>query len=142
MNPHVNVFVDSDVVVSSLLSQKGAARLLINKKSLVRYISNISYRELTIVAKKLSIGENALKKLIKNNFTIIQLKEKISTVKQKYADYTTDPNDTHIVYGAVTAKTRFLISYNIKHFKVDKIKQDFDIILYQPAIFLQYLRNR
>lgn len=130
----IKVFLDSDVVISSLLSSAGAAYLLVNKKSVVKYISNLSVKEIKIVAKRLGIKSPAVNKLI-NHIKIVRLK------KDSGKNYVTDVNDSHIIAGAVTAKVRFLLSYNLKHFKIEKIKRDFNILVYRPAQFLQYLRS-
>ena len=135
------VFVDSDVVISSLISSSGAAYLLLNSTDLELFISNLSIKELTIVAERLGIEKKELDDLIKNRFNVVQLKEKPKELKELYGHYTSDPNDCHVVAGAKVAKVEFVISYNIKHFKVDKIKQDFNIILTPPAQLLQYLRS-
>ncbi len=52
-----------------------------------------------------------------------------------------DPNDAHILAGSKTAKAKFLVSYNIKHFMVDKIAEELKIVVLTPAKFLQYLRS-
>lgn len=130
----IKVFLDSDVVISSLLSSAGAAYLLVNKKSVVKYISNLSVKEINIVAKKLGIESPAVDKLI-NHLKVIRLK------KDSGKNYVTDANDSHIIAGAIAAKVRFLLSYNLKHFKIEKIKRDYNILVYRPARFLQYLRS-
>lgn len=141
MKPPPIVFVDSDVVISSLISKSGAAYLLINETSQELFISDVSYRELQIVAERLGLDKDILDDLVKRRFKTIRQKTTLSQVKEKYGDYVTDINDAHIVAGAVEAKARFLVSYNIKHFKTDKIKSDFKILLTTPARFLQYLRS-
>lgn len=136
------IFVDSDVVISSLISQQGAAHFLINKSNLNLYISNFSYKELKIVCRRLKLNGHHFECLIKNNFISIKLKQTMKKIKSGYGKYTTDKNDSHIVAGAVKAKARFIISYNIKHFKTNLIKKDFNIILLTPGHFLQYLRSQ
>lgn len=135
------VFVDSDVIISSLISSTGAAYFLVNSKSLNLFISNLSLQELEIVIERLDINKSKFNDLIKRKLNIIKLKEKSENLKKKYRDYVTDPNDAHIIAGACEAKAKFLISYNIKHFKTDKIKRDFGIIVTIPANLLQYLRS-
>lgn len=141
MKGPLTAFVDSDVVVSSLISQSGAAHFLVNKANLILFISNISYKELKIVAGRLGLNKESLEDLIKRRFTITKLNKTLDEVKKKYASYVIDSNDIHIVAGAVQSQVKFLISYNLKHFKTDKIKTDFDILLTKPAPFLQYLRS-
>src|SRR3989344_1793362 len=138
----LKVFVDSDVVISSLISSTGAAFLLLNQTDDIElYISNISMSELERVMERLSLDASNLKKLAKKRFTIFQLGKTVAEVKKQFSDYVLDIDDAHIVAGAVRAKVQFLISYNTKHFKSDKLREDFNIILSTPANFLQYLRS-
>jgi predicted nucleic acid-binding protein len=140
MTKLLQVFIDSDVIISSLISRTGAAYFLIHEANIKLIISNYSQTELKRVVKKLNLNhkefENTLKK-----FKIVPLRKSLSKIKKRFAGYVTDQNDAHIIAGAVKVKTRFLISYNQKHFKANKIKRDFDIILFTPAQFLQYLRS-
>ncbi len=135
------VFVDSDVVISSLLSSRGAAYFLLNQANLELYISNISHLELAEVSHRMGIGRGKLQALVKVKFKKIKLKNDIEGLKKRFKEYTLDPDDAHIVAGAASAKVRFLISYNIKDFKAEMIKQDFKIITTTPAKLLQYLRS-
>lgn len=138
----IKVYVDSDVVISSLISSSGAAYLLLNSvEDIELIISNHSLAELEIVVDRLKIEKKRLFNLSQNNFKIITLDQSIKRLKNKYSEYVSDPNDTHIVAGATAAQTSFLITYNIKHFKMEKIKKDFNIIVLTPAMFTQYLRS-
>lgn len=138
----LKVFVDSDVVISSLISSTGAAFLLLNQTDDIElYISNISMSELERVMERLSLDGQTLKKLAKKRFTIFQLGKTVEEVKKQFSNYVLDIDDAHIVAGAVRAKVQFLISYNTKHFKSDKLRENFNIILSTPANFLQYLRS-
>lgn len=135
------VFVDSDVVISSLISTTGAAHFLLNETDLEFFISNKSVEELVKVSEKLGLDQNKLKILIKNRLKMVSLQETIATIKKDLAKFVTDSNDAHIVAGAKKAKARFLISYNIRHFKVDQVKAELNILITTPANFLQYLRS-
>ena len=53
--------------------------------------------------------------------------------------YTRDANDSHIVAGAKMAKAQFLVTYNTKHFQVEKIQDELGITVLPPAFLLQYL---
>lgn len=135
------VFVDSDVVISSLLSNKGAAYLLLNKQSSKSIISNVSKVELERVAVRLGIDKDKLQDLIKNKFKVIKLSVDLPKIKSDFQIYASDPDDAHIVAGAKQAKTKFLLTYNIKHFRREKIKDDLNIVVLTPAGYLQYLRS-
>ena len=140
--PQIKIFVDSDVVISSLLSQLGAAYYLINTaKNLELTISNYSEEELQIVRARLNINTSHLKQLTEERLAVIKVNESIQKIKTKFKEYTSDPNDTHIIAGAKYSKAKFLITYNLKHFKVDKIKKDLGIYVTTPANLLQYLRS-
>lgn len=131
------VFIDSDVVISSLISKTGAAHYLVNNLNLELWVSNKSVEELIRVSKRLGINDKDLKNLLSNRFSEI----KLAAIKQELEQYTLDPNDIHIVAGAKKARAKFLVSYNIRHFKIDKIAEDLKIVVLTPARFLQYLRS-
>ena len=141
MKRKITAFVDSDVVISSLISKLGAAYFLINETSLKFFISNISLKKLKVVVKKLGLKNEALERLVKKQFYITSLKTDLKKIEEKYKDYVMDINDSHIIAGVVKSKVKFLITYNLRHFNVDKIKRDFDILIMTPARFLQYLRS-
>lgn len=139
----LKVFVDTDVVISSLISPTGAAYLLLNQTDdLNLSVSNISIQELEEVTDRLSLDQERLKNLIDNRCSVVELKETREKIKNIFADYVLDSDDAHIVAGAKAAHAQFLTSYNTRHFKTDKLKADFNIILTTPANLLQYLRSQ
>jgi len=73
--------------------------------------------------------------------TVIEISTDLDAIKQEYKDYVSDPDDVHIIAGAAEADADFLITYNTKHYLVDKIKAELDIIVHTAAQFLQYLRS-
>ncbi|MEX0616533.1 MAG: PIN domain-containing protein [Candidatus Woykebacteria bacterium] len=137
----MKVFVDSDVVISSLLSQSGAAYILTNAKNLQLFISNIAYQELKIVTERLGIEKQKLDDLLRERFKTVELEENLSVIKGKYGNLVLDQNDAHILAGAKAESARFLVSYSTKHFKAEEIKRVFNIISLKPAFMLQYLRS-
>lgn len=90
----------------------------------------------------MSIEREKLETLIESHFEVVHITKKLGEMKQEYINYVTDINDAHIVAGAHNAKVKYIISYNLKHFKTDKIKDELDLLLLTPALFLQYLRSR
>lgn len=136
----LKVFIDSDVVISSLLSSRGAAHTLIQEVKTKSFISNKSVEEIERVAQELNIDEKPLKEVIKK-FSVIELKDSLKKIKVDYASYVKDPNDAHIVAGAHLANVKFTISYNQKDYNSEKIKENLNIIMMTPAKFLQYLRS-
>ena len=136
------VFVDSDVIISSLLSEKGASFFLFSQTKVDLFISSLSLKELKIVVKRLGIEEHKLDTLIEKRLKVVILEKTKREIEKKYQNYVLDKDDTHIVAGARQAKVKFLLSYNLRHFRKEKIKEDFKIILLTPASFLQYLRSQ
>lgn len=143
MSP-IKAFIDSDVIISSLISNTGAAYLLLNKSpfEIDPVLSNYSVKETEKVCKRMNLNLRKLEKLTEKKFTKINLASSRDRLKEKFADYTSDPNDTHIITGAVESSARFLITYNLKHYNTRKIKNDFDILVRTPGTFLQFLRSK
>jgi predicted nucleic acid-binding protein len=138
----ISIFVDSDVVISSLLSSTGAAYILIHKTEDIKlFVSNLSQKELEIVINRLDISLHELKSIIEKRFNLLNLKHTADEARKEYKDYVSDIHDAHIVLGAKEAKVRFLITYNIKDFELERIKQDFNILVMTPGQFIQYLRS-
>lgn len=131
------IFVDSDVVLSSLISNKGAAYFLLNKTVLEFYISNVSLMEIERGVEKLNLKLQDLVNLVRSKFKLVKLKVE----KNKFQDYVFDPCDEHIVAGARQAKAKLILSYNVKDFNIIKLRADFKIIVKTPAQFLQHLRS-
>lgn len=136
-------FVDSDVIISSLLSDQGAAYALLHQLSQPSLlISNFSERELAIVIARLNIASEKLDSLISNHFRTVTLNQNLATIKQRYAEFVTDINDAHVVAGAHLTHSRFLISYNLKDYQIGNIRAELNVVVLTPAMFLQYLRNQ
>ena len=127
--------------ISSLISSTGAAYLLLHLEDIDLFISNISLQELERVGDRLHLEKTRLENLVKQRLQLTVLAESVAELKDAYREYVLDIDDAHIVAGAKEAQVTFLVSYNTKHFKADKLKQDFNIILTTPAIMLQYLRS-
>lgn len=135
-----SVFVDSDVIISSLISKTGAAYLLMRDTRLIRYVSDVSFLELKRVADALHIPERDLQKLVETQCQVVKIGERKSELKRT-TEYTRDTNDAHIVLGGKSAKAKFIVTYNMKHFRIEKIQEDLGIIVLPPAFLLQYLRS-
>jgi len=138
----IRVFVDSDVIISSLISNLGASYALLNTIQQTEcYVSNFSIKELEEVVARLKLDRDMLDKVIDTKLITVEINQTYKKVKAEYADYVQDPDDAHIVAGAKEAKATFLLSYNVRHFNAEKLRQDFQIVLLTPGLFLQYLRS-
>ncbi|MEK7543753.1 MAG: PIN domain-containing protein [Patescibacteria group bacterium] len=136
----IRVFVDSDVIISSLISKTGAAYLLMQDTRINRFISDVSHVELKRVADVLHLSQKDLQKLVDAQCRVVKIGE-YPGERKRMAEYTRDLHDTHIVLGAKLAKAKFLVTYNLKHYLVEKIREDLGIIVLTPAFLLQYLRS-
>lgn len=58
-----------------------------------------------------------------------------------YLDSVTNEENSHVVAGANILNEQFLITYNLKHWGRNKIKNHLNSIVMQPGMFLQYLRS-
>lgn len=142
MSRKYKIFLDSDVVVSALISDKVASSWIIRQPDLQLVVSNYSVKELKKVVIKLEISQTELDKLIDRRTSIVKLADDLSTIKENFQKYVLDIDDAHVVAGAVTGKADFLLSYNLKDYLIDTIKTKLGILVMTPGRFLQYLRSR
>lgn len=138
----ITVFADSDVIISSLLSKTGASYLLLQSKKTNLTISDLSIKELDRVVNKLRINTENLKNRIEALKIIVDTKKTTKAIEKEFGEYTSHKDDSHVVFGAIKSKAKFLITYNLKHYKRDKIKDELGVLVMTPALFLQYLRSR
>src|SRR3989344_1047969 len=140
MPNNISVYLDSDVVISSILSRTGAANMLVNESSLIKVVSNYSLTELKIVAERLHIPQARLDS-VTESFTVTPLGSDSEQLEKDFRKFVTDPGDAHVIAGAKKSGVRFLLTYNHKHFVVNSIKNDLGVIVLTPARFTQYWRS-
>src|SRR5580700_6308052 len=122
----IRVFVDSDVIISSLISTSGAAfALLHDMQSVELYVSNSSILELEKVVKRLHLNSVKLHEAINTRLASIEIDTTYEEVRSRFAEYVRDIDDAHIVAGAKEAQATFLVSYNIRHFEAERLEQNF-----------------
>lgn len=105
------------------------------------FISNFSYLEIKKSTNPLGIKNQSLSNLI-HRLIVVKLKSSLKQIKSEYLEFVTDSDDAHIIAGAIESEAKFLITYNLRHYKTDLIKQKNGILVMTPALFLQYLRSR
>lgn len=98
-------------------------------------ISDVSREESLEVGKRLDLDMDKLDRLM-DSLKMIKLRE-----REKYRVYVRDLGDAHIVAGADQSKSRFLLTYNLRHYDVEKVKRELGILVVSPGTFLQYLRS-
>lgn len=141
MGTKTQIFVDTDVVISSLISSTGAAFSLINEFDIVRYYSDYTTKELERTIAKLDLDIKQANSLLKRQFKPVQLDPDPQKVQSRFGQYVFDPLDAHVVAGAHKSHSPILVTFNIRHFQLDKIKQELEILIQNPSQFVQSLRN-
>ncbi|KKS98168.1 MAG: hypothetical protein UV73_C0003G0110 [Candidatus Gottesmanbacteria bacterium GW2011_GWA2_43_14] len=136
----IQVFLDTDVIISSLLSKTGASFNVINIPKIEKIITNTVSQEVKEVGERLNIEAQSTVKILNNLKTIALDMTKKDLIKN-YGDYVIDEKDSHLVAGAYLSKSKFLLSHNSRHYKANKIENDLRIIVIKPGNFLQYLRS-
>lgn len=136
----IKVFLDSDVVISAMLSSKGASFEIIKNLQIKKIISKAVKTEAEEVVQRLQISDTNMQQIFRK-VEVIELKLEKARVAEEFVPYVFDEEDSHVVAGALKSTARFLLTHNLKHYRTEKIKQDFDIITMKPGMFLQYLRR-
>lgn len=135
----IKVFLDSDVFISALLSHKGASFEILNNISIYKIITKTIQEEVVDVAKRLDISLTQVN--IFQKIKIISIKLDKTRIVRSYLSYVLDIEDSHVIAGAHSARTQFLLTHNTKHYHQELIKKDLKIITMKPGNFLQYLRS-
>ncbi len=139
----MKIVLDSDVIIAGLISDKGASNFiledLLGKSNLSIYTSSQQIKEINKVLKRKELRWKEQKKLWKK-FQKETGKKKIGDLKSLYP-YVLDKNDAHILAVAVISKASFLLTYNLKDYFTERIKEDFEIFVVNPGYFIQFYRE-
>lgn len=136
----IRVFLDTDVIISSLLSKTGASANLISNPKIEKIITNTIEQEIIEVSQRLNIDNQNTNSTLKK-IKIISLSISKKVLLKNYAEHVIDEKDTHVVAGAHKSKSKFLLSHNSRHYKVNKIENTIGVLVIKPGNFLQYLRS-
>ncbi len=129
------IYLDTDVLVASQMSNAGAAYWIINHvNNLKIFSSSDTLKEFKKVCRRLNLKYPTEQiqslKVIKN-----------SSSSKELDKYLIDIGDLHILDAAIKSKSEYLLTFNLKDYEIDKIKTDFQILVIRPGEFLQYLRS-
>lgn len=138
-------FLDSSVILSGLASSEGGSFQLFAaaKKEKLRLISTpLIIEEVARHLTKIKVKPAELKNLL--NQRLLRLipnpEEKIIFACK---NLTPDPNDAHVLAGAILAKTDFLLSLDKKHILTETVKKHlYPIKILSPFQFWQLLAAR
>ncbi len=136
----IKVFLDTNVIISALLSSKGASYKLIHDTKCKKIISKAITEEINEVSRRENIDKKTAWALLKKTKTtpLFLSKEKLLKV---YSKYVFDEEDSHVVAGAYISKSDFLLTHNIRHYHAVRIKNNLGIKVMRPGDFLQYIRS-
>ena len=134
---NINVYLDTDVIISALLTPNGVSADLFKSPQITKYLSNTSKLEIIDVSQRKNINPTLTSKIISPCNSIFVSQKDIDDI----SDYVNDPEDQPILAGAIKSGANFLATYNIRDFKVNRIHQDFGIIILIPGHILQHLRS-
>lgn len=137
----IQVFLDTDIIISALLSSKGASYILMNDAKVKKIISNTITEEVIEVSSRENISKETAKIILKK-VQIFSLYLSKGKLLKKYSKYVFDEEDSHVIAGAHISKSEFLLTHNMRHYCVAKIRNDLGIKVMKPGEFLQYLRSQ
>jgi len=135
----VKIFLDSNVILSGLISDKGAPRIILDILSLnLPFLKGVTgeYNLIEIernMKKKIPQALPVYKKyLSKLNLEIIPIPS-YEEIK-KFSEYISG-KDIPVVVSAIKGKVDFLITGDKKHFESLKRKRDFPVKILDPSEF-------
>ncbi len=126
------------------MSQKGASffiikTYLINQNLFEIYSSNKQLEEIQKVIKRMKNKYQFQTELLINLYNKITIIKNLN--ENNYLKYVNDENDSFIVAQAIKIKANYLLTFNIKDYKIKILQDEFNINILKPGYFLQYLRN-
>ncbi len=138
----MKIFLDTNVLFSAIMSDKGAAFALISlikKGKICGITSDICLKELKRIEDKLKFKVNVDQFLKSFNIKILKLKE----IKPKFevSFYVKDQDDAHVIQGAIESESEYLVTFNMKDFYADVIYNAFHIKVLTQGMMLQTLRQ-
>jgi putative PIN family toxin of toxin-antitoxin system len=139
----VRVFLDSNVILSGLISDKGAPRIILDILSLeMPFITGVTGRYNLI-----EIGRNLKKKvpevlpIYRNYLSKINLKvAPLPSAEdlRRYAGHLSE-KDVPVLVSAIKAKADFLVTGDKKDFEKLKVRGDYPCVIVNPAEFLEII---
>jgi|SRR5687767_8256738 len=143
--PKINIFLDSSALIAGVISETGAAHVLLQLGESEDILLTIS--EMVLVESERSIAKksprslNDLRSLIKTaKLRIVNDPSKKQVEANLYL--IEDPNDVPILLAAIKAKVDYLATHNRKHFLDDiKVAEIAGIKIGTPGDVLAWIRE-
>jgi len=138
---HVKAVIDTNVILSGLLSQKGASYKLLQlipKKLFTIFISVPLILEYESILLKNIRKINVSKTEIDNFLDYICAISEHASIYYLWRPILKDPYDDHILELAVSSNVKYIITFNISDFNEAK---NFGITPIEPNDFLEKIRG-
>lgn len=143
--PSLTVFLDTSVLLAGLASPKGGSGIILEggAESLFKLVvTDLIIEEGLRRAKRLKIDELLLKQLVIND-VINVIKAPDDEFINKFTFITPDPDDAHVLAGAITARADVIVSLDKKHILVPKTKSALKPMkILSPKQFWEWVRNK
>lgn len=129
-------FLDSDVVISALISDQGAAYELLTNGGVAKlYTSPYVLKEVERAVIKFKLDRKRFR------FFTDRLSMGSNASGTDTSGLVNDPNDGPIIGGAIANRCYFLITFNLKDYRIDEIEKRHNVTVLRPGEYLQYLRS-
>ena len=141
----INIFLDSSALIAGIISETGAAHVLLQlgeTEDITLTISELVLNETerSIARKSPENLENAKKEIQKSNIKVLQDPSHKEIQANLYL--MDDPDDVPILLAAIKAKVDYLATHDHKHFLDDpKVAEKSGIRIGTPGDVLTWLRE-
>jgi len=135
----IQIVIDTNVLVAAFRSERGAARLLLNKLNDPRWQINVSTSlvlEYEDVLKRPKMNEHILFENVEPFIESVCSISEHHEIFYLWRPISIDPNDAFILELAIRINADFIITFNSKHFSN---AADFGVKLATPREFLRFV---
>ena len=140
------IVIDTNVIFSSLLKSEGVTRLVLTlikqREDVEIFVPKSIYKEIQKyrfeIARRAKISTRLLDLFIKTIFDKITVVDVEESFLKRAKNYVRDKSDIPFVAVCLKTKSNFLLTFNTKDFKIDKLKR-VGIQVLTPVEFLSYL---
>jgi len=142
--PSLTVFLDASVILAGMASPQGGSGFLLQaakQKKITLIATPLIINEVNRHLAKLKLQSKQLKTLL-NRQVIRLIKDPEEIVISRCRRLTADPDDAHVLAGAIVANVNFLLSLDKKHILTKRVKKHlFPIRVLSPKQFWQSLKS-
>lgn len=143
--PSLTVFLDTSALLSGLASPNGGSGIILEAgaESLFKLVvTDLIIEEGFRQAKRLKIKELLLKQLVVDGvINVIEAPD--DEFINRYAYLTSDPDDAHVLAGAIMARANVIVSLDKKHILTPRIKIALKPMkILSPKQFWGWVRNK